>query len=211
MIISYFGGQFVKIQFGDTVVAFNPISKNSKLKTTKFGADVAILSLNNDDFNGVDQLVFGDRKPFVLSGPGEYEIKGVFVKGFGNKTNYEKDLEKINTIYSVVLEGMTVLHLGALSDPKKLPKEALENAEEGVDILLTPIGDNGLMSFSEAYKLAVNLESKIIIPLSDDEKLIKAFLKEGSGEGIKSIDKLTLKKKDLEGKNGEIVILSSGI
>ena len=217
MILSYLGGQFIKMQFGDKVIALNPISKDSKLKTTKFGADIAAISVNHPDFNGTDQLVFGDRKPFTVSGPGEYEIKEVFIKGFPSKTNYggnpstSSGQGKNNTVYSIVLEGMTVLHLGALSDAKNLSKEALENAEEGVDVLLTPINGNGVLNVAEAYKLAVNLEAKIIIPLETDEKLIKNFLKEGGDEGVKPIDKLTLKKKDLEGKNGDIVILGTSI
>ena len=48
MIISYFGGEFVKVQFGETVLAFNPPSKNSKLKTVRFGADIALGTLNRE-------------------------------------------------------------------------------------------------------------------------------------------------------------------
>jgi hypothetical protein len=40
-----------------------------------------------------------------------------------------------------------------------------------------------------------------------DEKTLKAFLKEAGQDGVKSIEKLTIKKKDLEGKEGEIVVL----
>ena len=32
MVISYHGGQCFKVSFGDTTLAFNPISKKSKLE-----------------------------------------------------------------------------------------------------------------------------------------------------------------------------------
>ena len=42
MIITHFGKQFFKIQFGDVVLAFNPISKDAKGGApTKFGSTVA--------------------------------------------------------------------------------------------------------------------------------------------------------------------------
>ncbi|KKR65419.1 MAG: hypothetical protein UU06_C0019G0014, partial [Parcubacteria group bacterium GW2011_GWB1_40_5] len=38
---------------------------------------------------------------------------------------------------------------------------------------------------------------------------LKMFLKEAGEEGIKPVDKLTIKKKDLEGKEGEVVVLEA--
>jgi hypothetical protein len=88
MIITYHGAEFFKVQFGETILAFNPISKESKLKATRFGADIALISINHKDMNGADQLSFGDREPFIVNGPGEYEIKGVFVKGYPSEYAY---------------------------------------------------------------------------------------------------------------------------
>lgn len=209
MIITYQGVEFFKVQFGDTILAFNPISKESKFKTTRFFSDVALVSSNHPDFNGVENLSYNGKDPLVISGPGEYETKGVFVKGFQSKTNYGGK-EKINTVYIVVLEGMTLCFLGALSD-EKLSPEFLE-AIEDIDILFLPIGDDGVLDAKKANKLAVTLEPKVIIPMHYGEvgvsSALKLFLKEAGEEAVKPIDKLTIKKKDLEGKEGEVVILS---
>jgi hypothetical protein len=40
------------------------------------------------------------------------------------------------------------------------------------------------------------------------DNALKKFLKEAGEEAVKPIDKLTIRKKDLEGKEGEVVILS---
>jgi L-ascorbate metabolism protein UlaG (beta-lactamase superfamily) len=209
MIITYLGVEFFKVQFGDTILAFNPISKESKFKPTRFFADVALISANHSDFNGVENLSYNGKDPLVISGPGEYETKGVFIKGFQSKTLYGGQ-EKINTIYIVVLEGITLCFLGAVVD-EKLSPEFME-AIEDIDILFLPVGDDGVLDAKKADKLAVTLEPKLIIPMHYREggvgNSIKTFLKEAGEENIKPVDKLTIKKKDLEGKEGEIVLLN---
>ena len=211
MVITHHGNQFFKLQFGDIVVAVNPISKDSKMKSTRFGADVCLISTNHPDFNGAEVLGFGDKQPFVVTGPGEYEIKGVFVKGMSSSSSYGGK-EMINTIYSFSLDNINMCFLGAL-DAKELSKETLEEIDD-VDILFVPIGGNGVLDPHEAYKLAIKFEPKIIVPVGIDgegasKDALKIFFKEGGEGETKPVDKLTLKKKDLEGKEGDIVVFSA--
>jgi len=207
MIITYNGLEFFKMQVGDTVVAFNPISKDSKYKSSKFGADICFVSVNHNDFNGTDQVAFGEKQPFVVKGPGEYEVKEIFIRGFESHSSYDgKDL--INTIYLLTLDNINVCFLGAL-DVKELKPDVIEALGE-IDILFVPIGGSGVLSPQDAYKLAVQLEPKIIIPMHYEESgkdVLKTFLKE-AGEDTKPIDKLTVKKKDLEGKEAEVVVIA---
>lgn len=208
MVISYAGAECFKVSFGDITLAFNPISKDSKLKPAKFGSDIVLVSLNHPDFNGADTATFGDRQPFAVSGPGEYEIKEITVKGFASKSNYGGG-EHLNTIYFVTLEGMNLCFLGALGSAD-LPLEAKQELDD-VDILFVPVGGSGVLDHAEAYKLAVKLEPRIVIPMHYGEigskDALKLFLKEAGAEGTKPVDKLTLKKKDLEGKEVEVVVL----
>ncbi len=208
MIITYLGGQFFKVQFGDTTLAFNPISKDSKLKPSRFGADIALITTNHPDFNGIDQVAHGDKDPFVISGPGEYETKGVFIKGFLSEGKYDVDL--LNTIYTVSLEGMNLCFLGALVNPEL--KSAIIEALDEIDVLFVPVGGEGVIDPAKAYKLAVSLEPKLIIPMHygdlGGKDSLKTFLKE-AGESVTPVDKLTLKKKDLEGKEGDVVVLET--
>lgn len=205
MVITYHGLEFFKITFGDTTIALNPISKDSKARGPRFGSDVALISLKDRDMNGADSVSRGDKQAFVIDGPGEYEIGGLFVKGYLSKSVYGGE-ERMNTIYLVNLENMNLCFLGALSTKDIDPKVA-EELEE-IDILFTPIGGNGVMTPQEAYKMAVKLEPSLIIPMHYDEKTLKTFLKEAGEEGTKPIDRLTLKKKDLEGKESDVVVLA---
>ena len=210
MIITYQGVEFFKVQFGDIILAFNPISKESKFKTTRFFSDIALVSVNDKDFNGVENLSYNGKDPFVISGPGEYEVKEVVIKGFPSKSVYGGK-DRINTIYSVHLEGMNICFLGALSD-ENLSKEVTEDLGD-VDILFVPIGGDGVLNPAKAGKVAVEIEPRIIIPMYfgdiGEKDALKKFLKETGQEDTKAQDKLTLKKKDLDGKEGEVMILSA--
>ena len=199
MIITYHGLEFFKIQQGDLTVAFNPPSKESKFKASRFGADIVLVSNNNIDMNGAEELKHGDRVPFVINGPGEYEVKEIFVRGLP---------DGFNTIYLLSIDNIDICFLGAIAKAE-LPK-ATQEAFDNIDILFVPIGGHGVLGPKEAYKLAVSLEPKLIIPmhyLSADKASLSTFLKE-AGEDGKPMEKLVVKKKDLEGKEGEVSVLS---
>jgi L-ascorbate metabolism protein UlaG (beta-lactamase superfamily) len=212
MIITYFGKQFFKITQGDMAIAFNPVSKNSKTGiSAKFGADIGLITTNHPDYNGVDQISHGDRVPFIISGPGDYEVKEIFVKGV--MTNAQISGKKyINSIYCLTVDGIDITFLGSLSDIN-IGKDAIEAIEEP-DILFIPVGgkgakENGGLDVKDAAKLASSLEPKMIIPMDYDEASLKAFLKEIGEEKVEVVDKLTLKRKDLEGKESEVVVLKA--
>ena len=211
MVITHHGGEFFKVTFGDMTLALNPISKNSKLKQTRFGADIALITLEHPDMNGADQVSHGDREPFVIRTPGEYEIRDVVIKGYPTMSTYGGE-ERINTAYMVTLEKTVLLFLGAIHN-REIPKE-LKEALEHVDILFIPVGGDGVLDAKEAHQFAVTIEPSIVIPMHHTDLgtkgSLQAFLKEQGGDaGQKPVDKLTFRPKELEGKQNEVVILSA--
>lgn len=201
MIISYEGLTCFKISQGDLTLAINPISKDSKSGTAKkFGADITLITTNHPDMNGREQTSRGDKESFVIDGPGEYEIKDVFIKGF-----LSEGPDLINTIYMISFEGMKLCFLGALSNPELSAdtREALED----IDILFVPVGGNGTLEPAKAYKFAVSLEPSVIIPMYYNKPMLDQFIKEGGKEKVETLDKFVVKKKDLEGKESEILVL----
>lgn len=208
MIVTYYGKQFFKVQLGERTIAYNPIGKDSKEKGSRFGADIVLSSLRHPDFNGADQCAYGDRQPFVISGPGEYEVGGIFIKGFGTETKYSNE-KKINTVFSVMFEGINLCFLGSLASPDSLSREVKEGLGE-IDVLFAPIGSGEELSASDAYKLTLALEAKVVIPMDYEQTKgsLEAFIKE-SGENAETMEKFTFKRKDLEGKEGGVVVLKS--
>lgn len=207
MIITYHGAECFKVSQGNVTLAFNPVSKDSKFKPTRFGADVTLVTTSLPEFNGVEQTSRGDKSSFVIDGPGEYEIMGIFVKGFLSEgpESPGQSGKKINTIYLVTFEDIRICFLGALTNAT-LPEEIVEGMEE-VDILFTPLGEGGTLDPTSAYKLAVSLEPSVIIPMYYTKPSLEEFNKEGGKAKIELLDKFVVKKKDLEDKEGEIVSL----
>lgn len=212
MVITHHGGQCFKVTFGDLTLVFDPINKGATLPSVRFGADIALVSRSHPDMNGVDEVTYGDKKPFAITGPGEYERQGVTAQGFLSKSAYglkKGEESAVNTIYVVRLEDMTLVHLGALADTE-LPTEARESIDD-IDVLFVPVGGEGVLTPAKAHELAVSLEPKVIIPMHwsgiGAPKALDAFLKE-AGNGVKKEDKLTLKRKDLVGLEGSILVLT---
>lgn len=207
MIITHYGREHFKLQVGDLTVAVNPVSKDGRGKTTKYGADICLITTNHPDYNGREQAEMGAKVPFVISGAGEYEVAGVFIKGFSTETKLKDGKnEKVyqNTSYVLTLDNIRITFLGALSTPLK--PEHKEIIDE-TDVLFVPVGsDTFLLNPYDAHKLAVSLEPSLIVPMDYDEQSLPVFLKEAGGQKGEPVEKLTIKKKDLEGKLGEVVL-----
>src|SRR3989344_1542362 len=143
MVITHHGAGCFKISQGDLSLIFNPQSKIS--------ADITLFTTGRSEVS--------EKSGFVIDGPGEYETKNVFIKGFPS----EGPAKKINTIYLISFEGMNLCFLGALASAT-LSNEILE-AIEDIDILFVPIGGSAVLDATSAYKLAVSLEPSVIIPM----------------------------------------------
>lgn len=212
MIATYHGGVFLKLQTGDTTIAINPISKESGKKVTRFGSDICLVSTNLPLTNGIDQVENAGKVPFVISGPGEYEVKGINIKGVESKFKWhegKEEKEKINTTYLFTFDNIKICVLGILTD--KLSAE-VRDAISSCDLLVLPVlegrdGENKMLSARDAVVTANNLEPNMIIPVGFDDKTLPVFLKEAGAVGLQAVDKLTIKRKDLDGKEGVVVTL----
>ena len=213
MVISYLGKQTFKITQGDLTIAINPPSKDSAFSVSRFGSDIVLSTTNHPDYNGVDQMSYGEREPFIINSPGEYEVKGMFFHGAPMDivlTTGKEDKKYISTIYQFDVDGMSVVFLGPIGNAI-IPVKTREIIGSP-DILFIPIGGGNMIDSKIATKLAVSLDAKIIIPMdygNDGEKnSLENFSKEFGKDSIEKLEKLTIKRKDLDTKNGHVVVLS---
>lgn len=194
MVITYYGASCFKVQSGETVLAFDPPSKDSEFKSPRFQTDVVLVNYNHKDYNGWENLS-GKKEgtpPFLIDGPGAYEVAGIYIKGIPSG---------LNTIYVLSMENISICHLGAFAE-KNLSPDLKEEIGE-IDILFVPVSeDDG----QKASQISSHLEPKITIPIHYKENDLKKFLKEFGDAGVKPIEKLTIKKKDIGDKNQVIVL-----
>lgn len=205
MVITYYGVGCFKVQSGETILAFNPPSKESKFKSPRFQTDLILINCDHPDYNGWEVLSAKDenKPPFVVDGPGEYEIGGISVKGISSGT--AKNFGP-NTIYTLSFEDIILCHLGVFNE-KNLKPEIKEEIGE-VDILFIPLVDD---EGQKASQLITQIEPKVAIPMIYKESILKQFLKEFGENGTKPVEKLTIKKKDLSEEKTQVVVLSSVI
>lgn len=214
MVITYYGLSCFKVESGKLTLAFDPPSKDSDLKPPRFSADVAVSSHAHPRHSGLHEL---SGEPFLISGPGEYEAKGLSVTGIPSFHDKEGGKKKgLNTIYVVEMEDMRLCHLGDLGSAI-LDAETLE-AIGKVDILFVPTGGEDVLDPEEAAKIVGALEPKIVLPMhyalpktSIKGAKVEEFLDELGEKGIKSEEKLTIKKKELAEDGTRVVVLDPAI
>ncbi len=152
---------------------------------------------------------------FLITGPGEYEIKGVFIRGInGFHDNEEGKKRGRITIFTIEAEGLIFCHLSDLGQ-EQLTDEQLEEIGN-VDVLMIPVGGGGFtIDGATAHKIISQIEPKIVIPmhyhlpglkmkLDDVTKFTKAM---GKNSSIVPQEKLQVKANTLPKEGMEIVIL----
>lgn len=210
MTIQWFGQSFFKLntknqQGEDVVIAIDPLHKDYGLKVpTKFGADILLVTHGHKDHSNVDLIknTTLSEKPFLISGPGEYEVKGVMVYGIPSWHDDKQGAERgENIMYLMETEGVWIAHLGDLGQ-KTLENGQLEQLQ-GVDVLMIPVGGTFTINAKEAAGVISQIEPRVIIPMHYKIPGLTFYGK--SVEGIiddekKFIKEVGLKPEVVEGK-----------
>ena len=146
-----------------------------------------------------------------LTGPGEYEIGGVFITAVQTDGNgRKKSNEPHNTLYVFDYDGLTVAHLG---DLKQVPTQAEVEALGPVEIVLVPTGGGIGLNAAKAAEIISQLEPKIIIPMhykTNDVKLpldsLDKFIKEMGLQPIEAVPSLKITKSGLPTESKVVVL-----
>lgn len=209
MEITFLGHSSFKLRGKQASVVTDPFDNSIGLKFPKVDADIVTISHDHGDHNAKN-LVEGD--PFVLEGPGEYEIKGVKIVGVASFHGEKEGKERIpNTIYNIKIDGINVCHLGDFGQ-KSLSAEQQE-ALGNVDILLIPTGGIYTIDAQTAAEISASLEPKIAIPMHflDEKSSVKLdpvekFLKEMGTEDVAKEIKLTITKDKLPAEQSVVLL-----
>lgn len=126
----------------------------------KLKADIVTVSHDAPGHNYVSGV---KGKFHLISGPGEYEIGGVFITGVQtNGHKKEEPNELRNTLYVYDYEGITIAHLGDLS---RVPSQTEIEALGDVHVALVPVGGGGGLNAAKAVEMVSLLEPGIVIPM----------------------------------------------
>lgn len=186
------------------------------LRYPKTEADIVTVSHCHPDHNFISIVGGG---PFVISQPGEYEIKDVSVFGFSSYHDDKQGTEKgKNIIYLIEIDGFRICHLGDLGG--SLPAELIEEIGT-VDVLCIPVGGKVTLGPNEAVELINQIEPSIVLPMHynlpdidqkifGDLKPVDEFLLKMEVEDKTVLDKLTISKDKLPEETKVVILERKG-
>lgn len=205
MQIHYFGLSSFKIITKDATIITDPFDKESGLTPPRGAADIAILAEKNNKLYNATSGISGE--PFLISDPGEYDLKGVTVTGIP----LLQDEGRYVTIYLIESEDLSILNLAHIRE-WNIKQDDLDDLGE-IDILILPVGSNSVLTPKIASQIAHDIEPKIVIPshyetagLKLPNEKVDVFLKTFGGKS-ETMEKLLIKKKDLIEDKTQVIIL----
>ena len=147
--------------FDHKVVGYGPLSLRG---------DIVTISCDDPGHNNF-AVVKGRKR--VITGPGEYEIGGVFITGVQIDERTRKPREERNTLYTFDYKGVTVAHLGNL---RRVPSQTRIEALGEINIALVPVGGGNGLNAAKAVEVISMFQPGIVIPMHYHTPAAKANL-----------------------------------
>jgi L-ascorbate metabolism protein UlaG (beta-lactamase superfamily) len=215
MEILWYGHAQFRLRDRNAIVVTDPYDKTLGLPLAHPKADVVTVS-HLSPHHGYVKGVKGDFK--LIDGPGEYEIKGVFINGI-NMTPDEKAGKKDitpfnNTIFVIYMDDMVICHLGDLNH---VPTQAQVEDMDNIDVLLAPVGGQNALNATQAAEVISLIEPQIVIPmhyrlpnLAVKLDPVSKFTKEMGLTKAETIDTLKITKSGLPDET-QVILLEAKI
>ena len=208
MEITWYGQACFRLRDRGCTVVTDPYSPTLGLHLPRIKATAVTVSHQHEDHNHVGGI---RGSPYVISVPGEYEIKGVFVIGVATWHDAQRGrLRGKNTAYLIEFEDLSICHLGDLGH--LLDQEQVEQLGTA-DVLLVPVGGRCTISGTRAAELVGLLEPSIVIPmhykvpgLSANLETAGRFLREMGIERPERMESLRISKVRLPAQTQVILL-----
>jgi L-ascorbate metabolism protein UlaG (beta-lactamase superfamily) len=148
MEITWLGHACFRLRAKEGTVVTDPFGKGLGLALSRLQADVVTVSHDHAGHNNAGAV---GGQPHLINGPGEYEIKNIFITGIGAFHDAEqgKNHGKV-TMYLIDMEDLVICHLGDLAH---VPTQEMIEAMGRVDILLAPVGAGNSLNAAQAAEV----------------------------------------------------------
>jgi L-ascorbate metabolism protein UlaG (beta-lactamase superfamily) len=189
-------------------VVTDPFYNFDGYRLQRIPGNIVTVSHQHQHHNNAEAV---DGKPRVVSGPGEYEIGGVFITGIGTyHDNMNGEKAGKNTVYLIELDDIRVCHLGDLGH--KLTSRQIEELSN-IDVLLVPVGGLTTINAPVAAEVINMLDPEVVIPMhyrteatNMELDSVDNFLKEMGHKEVIAQTKLSISKSMLT-RDTQLVVL----
>ena len=208
MDITWLGHSCFVIKGKQATVVTDPYHDFDKHKLGRPSAAIVTVSHQHEHHNNAEGV---DGGPKVITGPGEYEIKGVFITGISTfHDNVSGQKQGKNTIYVIEIDDIKVCHLGDLGH--KLTSRQTEELSD-VDVLLVPVGGVTTINAPVAAEVINMLDPEVVIPMHYKTEAIEmelepidGFLKEMGLKDVVRQPKFSISRSALT-RDTQLVVL----
>ena len=192
-------------------IIIDPFDPSIGLKLPSLEADIVLVTHDHEDHNNW-RAVKGD--PFLITNPGEYETKEVFVQGMESFHDDVSGKERgMNTIYVIEAEGIRICHLGDIGQAE-LSSDQIEKIGN-IDLLLVPVGGVYTVGAKNAAKIVSQIEPRMVIPmhyllpqLKFKLEKVDEFLRILGVKNTEPQNKLVVKARDFSSEEMQVVVLA---
>ncbi len=208
MDITWYGHSCFRLSERGVTMVTDPPSDDMGYDRPRIRADVVTISHEHPGHNNRVGFRGG---PKVFDGPGEYEVKGVFITGIATYHDSRSgSIRGGNTVFLFEFGGITVCHLGDLGH---VPSQTQVEALSDVNVLLIPVGGLHTIDAAKAAEVISLIEPNLVVPMHfktpvEGAKLhtIDKFLKEMGLASIPPVPELKVTKSSLP-EETEVVLL----
>jgi L-ascorbate metabolism protein UlaG (beta-lactamase superfamily) len=208
MEITWYGHACFRLSDRGVVAVTDPFGEHLAYERPRIRADVVTIS---HDHGGHNNRIGFRGGPKFFDGPGEYEVKGVFITGIATYHDGRSgSVRGPNTVFLFEFEGLTVCHLGDLGH---VPSQAQIEALSDLDVLLIPVGGLHTLDASTASEVISLVEPRLVVPMhykTPKEKArlhtVDKFLKEMGLKASPPLPELKITKSSLP-QETQVVLL----
>lgn len=171
MDITWYGHSCFRLSEGGVVIVTDPPSDDLGYDRPRIRADVVTIS---HDHPGHNNRIGFRGGPKFFDGPGEYEVRGVFITGIATYHDGRRGANRgRNTAFLFDFGGVTICHLGDLGH---LPTQAQVETLSAADMLLIPVGGLHTIDAGMASEVISLVEPRLVVPMHYKTPVEKARL-----------------------------------
>lgn len=159
MDITWLGHSSVRLRSGNSSLITDPFAESVGFAMGSPSAEI-VTSSNDHPHHSHTEAVAGS--PRVLRGPGEYEIANFYVTGMGTRLSDVEGERRLNTVFTVLAEGLNLCHLGDLN--QILSPRQVEELNQ-TDILFVPAGGTCTLDVAKVVELISLIGPRLVVPV----------------------------------------------
>ena len=161
MELTWLGHSCFRLRGKEVTLVTDPPAPSTGYSIGRINADIVTLSHDHPGHSYVKAVA--GNEPYIVRGPGEYEVRNVLITGIQTYHDEERGARLgRNTIYLFHLDDLLICHLGDLGHTLGAREQEAIN---GADVLLVPVGGGNTLDAKRAAEVVAQVEPQIIIPM----------------------------------------------